>query len=84
MFQSNSSPIALNNSTLSNGTGLEMEDESVLDAEHLHGLSKKIVAVESVIFVADQFRQLRPLLVRHCDNEMVNIYFSEVNQINFI
>lgn len=74
----------LNNSTLS-FNGLEIEnDSSVVHSENLHGLSQKIVAVESVLFVANQFCQLRPLFVRHCgDNEAVNIYFSEVNEYSF-
>ena len=44
------------------------------------GLAEKVIAVESVIFAARQFVQFQHLL-RCRDNQMVNIYYSEVRII---
>ena len=50
----------------------------IVDAEQLHGLADKVIAVESVIFAARQFVQFQHLL-RCRDNQLVNIYYSEVS-----
>ena len=44
------------------------------------GLAEKVIAVESVIFAARQFVQFQHLL-RCRDNQLVNIYYSEVRII---
>ena len=44
------------------------------------GLAEKVIAVESVIFAARQFVQFQHLL-RCRDNQLVNIYYSEVRMI---
>ena len=48
------------------------------DTEDLHGLVKKIIAVESVIFARDQFALLKPLM-RCTDNQLVQSYSNEVS-----
>ena len=56
----------------------------IVDAEKLHGLADKVIAVESVIFAARQFVQFQHLL-RCRDNQLVNIYYSEVRiSIQFV
>ena len=62
-----------NQSISSNANGIS----EIVDAEKLHGLTDKVIAVESVIFAARQFVQFQYLL-RCRDNQLVNIYYSEV------
>ena len=62
-----------NQSISSNTNGIS----EIVDAEKLHGLTDKVIAVESVIFAARQFVQFQYLL-RCRDNQLVNIYYSEV------
>ena len=61
-------------------TSLTNGISEIVDAEQLHGLADKVIAVESVIFAARQFVQFQHLL-RCRDNHLVNIYYSEVRGI---
>ena len=57
-----------------------MADCSLLILSLILGLAEKVIAVESVIFAARQFVQFQHLL-RCRDNQLVNIYYSEVRII---
>ena len=57
-----------------------MADCSLLIPSLTLGLAEKVIAVESVIFAARQFVQFQHLL-RCRDNQLVNIYYSEVRII---
>ena len=49
------------------------------DPENLHGLSHKVVAVESVVYLAKQFNQLKTLFENLAiDQGIVDNYFSQV------
>ena len=65
--------------------------EQLSEIEALNGLSEKFVAVESTIFIVDQFRQIRNIidqLTRPEDREKIDAYFSQVfhtfDNTNFI
>ena len=61
--------------------GFEEQPDNVVDAENLHGLQQKMAAVESVIFVAQQFQQLRHVFCK--DNAViVDEYFDQVTFSN--
>ena len=60
------------NQSLSNGV-IESQID-VMDAEKLHGLEQKIIASESVLYVAQQLATLRPYFP---NEEYVNLYFQE-------
>ena len=50
------------------------------DVESLNGLAEKYVAVESVIFVVDQFRRIRNIIDQLVpdENGQIDNYFSQV------
>ncbi len=55
--------------------------EQLSEMESLNGLSEKFVAVESTIFIVDQFRQIRNIidqLTQSEDKEKIDAYFSQV------
>ena len=60
----------------------EIQDELIdeKNREDLHGISQKIVAVESALFLASQIIELKRFLTS-IDQETVNIYFTEVRNI---
>ena len=60
----------------------EIQDELIdeKNREDLHGISQKIVAVESALFLASQIVELKRFLTS-IDQETVNIYFTEVRNI---
>ena len=57
----------------------EIQDELIdeKNREDLHGISQKIVAVESALYLASQIIELKRFLTS-IDQETVNIYFTEV------
>jgi len=55
--------------------------EQLSEIESLNGLSEKFVAVESTIFIVEQFRQIRNIidqLTQPEDREKIEGYFSQV------
>ena len=50
------------------------------DVESLNGLAEKYVAVESIIFVVDQFRRIRNIIDQlvQDENGQIENYFSQV------
>ena len=51
------------------------------DVESLNGLAEKYVAVESIIFVVDQFRRIRNIIDQLVpdENGQIENYFSQVS-----
>ena len=56
--------------------------ENVTDAENIHGLAKKIIAVESALFVTKQLVDLKTFIMTPIEKESVNMYFTEVYLVN--
>ena len=63
----------------SKSNGLIDTLENVTDAENIHGLAKKIIAVESALFVTKQLVDLKTFIMTPIEKESVNMYFTEVN-----